>query len=286
MEKRKFGIHDEMLSIVGLGGISIKNTGQNKSDRLVRYAFDNGVNYFDVAPGYGDAQELMGRSLEGIRNDVFLACKTSNRRSKEADQDLENSLKLLKTNHFDLYQLHGMKSEKDFELVSSKGGALETLIKAKKQGKVKYIGFSCHSIKVAHMLLDNFEFDSILFPVNWNLILNAGFGPEVLKKADETETAVLALKSMADTLWKDSNIRDYEKCWYKPLNDKKMIDLAVKFTLSNNVVSFLPPGDESLFKMGLKAAQNFEKISNEELNFLKNKSIHSDPIGSSEEIFI
>ena len=65
-----------------------------------------------------------------------------------------------------------------------------------------------------------------------------------------------------------------------------MIDLAVKFTLSNNVVSFLPPGDESLFKMGLKAAQNFEKISNEELNFLKNKSIHSDPIGSSEEIFI
>ena len=52
MEKRKFGIHDEMLSIVGLGGISIKNTGQNKSDKLVRYAFDNGVNYFDVAPGY------------------------------------------------------------------------------------------------------------------------------------------------------------------------------------------------------------------------------------------
>ena len=60
MEKRKFGIHDEMLSIVGLGGISIKNTGQNKSDRLVRYAFDNGVNYFDVAPGYGNAQELIG----------------------------------------------------------------------------------------------------------------------------------------------------------------------------------------------------------------------------------
>ena len=285
MQKRKFGHNDDLLSIVGLGGISIKNTSQETSNNLVKYAFDNGVNYFDVAPGYGDAQELMGKSLKGIRKDVFLACKTSNRSSEESQKDLDNSLKLLKTDYFDLYQLHGMKSEKDYELAASKGGALETLINAKDKGKVRYIGFSCHSIKVANMLLDNHEFDSILFPVNWGLILKVGFGPEILKKAEKTKTAVLALKSMADTLWKDSN-RDYEKCWYKPLSDKKMVDLAVKFTLSNNVVSFLPPGDENLFKMGLEAALNFNEISKEELNFLKNKSISSSPIGSSEEIFI
>lgn len=285
MKKRKFGHHSDQLSIVGLGGISIKNIGQERSDRLVNYAFDNGVNYFDVAPGYGDSQELMGNSLKDIRKNVFLACKTANRSSKKSLDDLENSLKLLKTDYFDLYQLHGMKSEKDYQLATAKGGALETLINAKKQGKVRYIGFSCHSIKVAHMLLDNHEFDSILFPVNWNLMLNVGFGAEILQKAEETKTAVLALKSMADTLWKDSN-RDFEKCWYKPLSDKKMIDLAVKFTLSKNVVSFLPPGDENLFKMGLEAALNFEEISSEELNFLKLKTLHSDPIGSSEEVFI
>jgi len=285
MQKRKFGRHNDLLSIVGLGGISIKNTGQEGSDSIVKYAFDKGVNYFDVAPGYGDAQELMGKSLKGIRKEVFLACKTSHRDAQESQKDLENSLKLLKTDYFDLYQLHGMKSEKDYELVASKGGALETLKNAQDKGVVRYIGFSCHSIKVAHMLLDNFDFDSILFPVNWNLILNVGFGPEILKKAEKTKTAVLALKSMADTLWKDSN-RDYEKCWYKPLSDKKMIEKAVKFTLSNNVVSFLPPGDEDLFKMGLEAALNFKKISNQELNFLKKQSMHSSPIGSSEKIYI
>ena len=129
------------------------------------------MNYFDVAPGYGDAQELMGEGLRSYRKNVFLACKTKYRNQLDSTNDLNNSLKLLKTDYFDLYQLHGMKTYNDYQNVVSKDGALKTLIEAKEKGKVRYIGFSCHSIEVAKLLINEDIFDSILFPVNWGLMI-------------------------------------------------------------------------------------------------------------------
>ena len=103
MKKRKYKKND-LLSIIGLGGISIKGLGLKNSSNLISYAYDNGVNYFDVAPGYGDAQELMGEGLRSYRKNVFLACKTKYRNQLDSTNDLNNSLKLLKTDYFDLYQ--------------------------------------------------------------------------------------------------------------------------------------------------------------------------------------
>jgi predicted aldo/keto reductase-like oxidoreductase len=286
MKKRKFGKHEDYISIVGLGGLSIKDAGQKVSNSLVSYAYDKGVNYFDVAPGYGDAQELMGRSIKQYRNSVFLACKTSSRGFSESLNDLHNSLKMLNTDHFDLYQLHGMKTRDDFERVTAKNGALEALIKAKHQGKIRYIGFSCHSVLVANLLLDYFNFDSILFPVNWALILKSKFGLEILDRCNKTGIAVLAIKAMANTLWEDKDLRGFPNCWYKPLTDKKMIDLAVKFALSEDIVSFLPPGDSNLFRLGLDAALSFKRIDKLEIENLRNLAFKSSPIGSKDEIFL
>ena len=151
--RRKYKKND-LLSIIGLGGISIKGLGLKNSSNLISYAYDNGVNYFDVAPGYGDAQELMGEGLRSYRKNVFLACKTKYRNQLDSTNDLNNSLKLLKTDYFDLYQLHGMKTYNDYQNVVSKDGALKTLIEAKEKGKVRYIGFSCHSIEVAKLLIN------------------------------------------------------------------------------------------------------------------------------------
>ncbi len=286
MNYRKFGKHDDLISIVGLGGLSIKGQEQKVSNSLVSHAYDKGVNYFDVAPGYGDAQELMAKSLRPYRNSVFLACKTSSRGFNDSLNDLHNSLKILNTDHFDLYQLHGMKTRDDFEKVVAKNGALETLIKAKQQGKIRYIGFSCHSVLVANLLLDYFNFDSILFPVNWALMLKSKFGLEILERCNKDGTAVLAIKAMADTLWEDKNLRDFPNCWYKPLSQKKMIDLAVKFALSQDIVSFLPPGDGGLFRLGLNAAISFKGINKFEIEDLKNLAIKSSPIGSKDEVFL
>ena len=284
---RKYGPKKINLSVVGLGGIVVKDTNPFEAHEIIEHAHNNGVNYFDVAPGYGNAQELMGPGIEGIRSDIFLACKTNKRDKENSKIELEDSLKKLKTNYFDLYQLHGMKTDEDFNNVSSKDRALETLFEAKEQGIVKHVGFSCHSVSVADKLIDNYDFDSILFPVNWALMLKHNFGVELLKKCEERDISVLALKCMANELWSDNNRGDFKKCWYKPLTDKKLIKLAIKFTLSKNVISFLPPGNTNLFKTALEIVKNdLDEISNNELEILKKYSESTNAIGSSEEVFI
>ena len=284
---RKYGPNKINLSVIGLGGIVVKDTNPFEAEEIIKYANDNGVNYFDVAPGYGNAQELMGPGIEGIRNDIFLACKTNKRDKENSKIELEDSLKKLRTNYFDLYQLHGMKTDEDFNNVSSKNGALETLFEAKEQGIVKHVGFSCHSVSVADKLIDNYDFDSILFPVNWALMLKHNFGTELLKKCEERDISVLALKCMANELWSDNNRGDFKKCWYKPLTDKELIKLAIKFTLSKNVISFLPPGNTSLFKTALEIVKNdLDEISNNEIEILRKCSESTNAIGSSEEVFI
>ena len=285
MKKRKYKKND-LLSIIGLGGISIKGLGLKNSSNLISYAYDNGVNYFDVAPGYGDAQQLMGEGLKSYRKNVFLACKTKYRNQLDSTNDLNNSLKLLKTDYFDLYQLHGMKTYSDYENVVSKDGALKTLIEAKEKGKVRYIGFSCHSIEVAKLLINEDIFDSILFPVNWGLMIKENFGKEILDLCEKKNIAVLAIKSMADRRWEEGEIRTHKNCWYKPITDPKLINLSIKFTLSKNVTSLLPPGDKDLFKKALELAKNYSELSNEEYLYLEDLSKTSKPIGDREEIFI
>ena len=150
---RKYGPSKIDLSVVGLGGIVVKDTSVKESDEIINFAYDRGVNYYDVAPGYGNAQELMGPGLSKLRHNIFLACKTNKRDQNGSEVELNDSLEKLKTDYFDLYQLHGMKSEDDYKKVSSAKGALNTLFKAKEQGKIRHIGFSCHSIKVANLSL-------------------------------------------------------------------------------------------------------------------------------------
>jgi len=286
MIKRKYGKNNDMLSVVGLGGISVKGKGQKTANEITSIAYERGVNYFDVAPGYGDAQELFGKALISFRKKIFLACKTSKRDEKESTKDLENSLKLLKTDYFDLYQLHGMKTKEDFQKATSSHGVMNTLIKAREEGKIRNLGFSCHSTEVAKLLIEYFNFDSILFPVNWALILKNDFGPEIIDLCQEKNISILALKAMANKMWDDNVRGKYQNCWYEPLDDHNMIDLSVKFTLSQPVVSFLPPGDPDLFLKGLESAEKFHPINNEEIEFLKAKAKKTNPIGSKTEVFI
>ena len=284
---RKYGPDKINLSVVGLGGIVVKDTSVKETEGIINYAYDRGINYYDVAPGYGNAQDLMGPGLSKIRDKIFLACKTNKRDQEGSETELNDSLKKLKTDYFDLYQLHGMKSEDDYKKVSSVNVALNTLFKAKDQGKVRHIGFSCHSIKVANLLLDNYDFDSILFPVNWALILNKGFGNEILKKCLNKNVSVLALKCMANELWPTEDRGEYKKLWYKPLTDNDIIEMAIKFTLSKNVVSFLPPGNEKLFKLALEIVNSrLTEINEDEIKFLKEQSKKINTIGSSKEVYI
>ena len=208
---RKYGPKKINLSVIGLGGIVVKDTNPFEAQEIIEHAHNNGVNYFDVAPGYGNAQELMGPVIEVRRSDVFLACKTNKRDKENSKIELEDSLKKLRTDYFDLYQLHGMKSKEDYEEAMGKNGVIETLDKAKKDGKIKHVGFSCHSTEIAELLIENYDFDSVLLPVNWNLILKQGFAKDTIDKINKKGMNVLALKVMAHRLWKNKEEREIDK---------------------------------------------------------------------------
>ena len=158
-------------------------------------AVDRGINYFDVAPSYGNAQERLGPALAPYRKNCFLACKTEGRMKDDSRKQLEESLRLLKTDHVDLYQFHALTKMTDLDKVLGPGGAIETMEAAKKEGKIRYIGFSVHSAETALAAMDRYNFDTILFPVNFVLFSQANFGPQILKRAQEKGMGILALKA-------------------------------------------------------------------------------------------
>jgi predicted aldo/keto reductase-like oxidoreductase len=199
MDKRILGKTGEKLSIIGFGGIVVAKEEQRDANYYVAEAIDSGVNYFDVAPTYFDAEDKLGPALESKRNEIFLACKTEDRTKLGAEELLHKSLKKLKTDHFDLYQLHAMYTMEDVEKVFAPDGAMETFLKAKENGLIRYIGFSAHSEEVAIALMNKYEFDSMLIPVNWVNIYNSGFGVKALEKATEMGIGRLAIKAMART---------------------------------------------------------------------------------------
>src|SRR5271168_3044076 len=207
--RRPLGKTGEHLSIIGFGGIVVMNEDSGQSKNIVSEAVDRGINYFDVAPSYGDAQERLGPALAPYRKDCFLACKTEGRSKADWRAQLEESLRLLKTDHVDLYQFHALTKMAELDKVLGPGGAMETMEAAKKEGKIRYIGFSVHSQETALAALDRYNFDTILFPVNWVLFTQAEFGPKILKRAQEKQMGILALKSMAKTVWSADQKKDH-----------------------------------------------------------------------------
>lgn len=281
MPKRTFK-KNVKLSIVGFGGIVVVGQTQANANRDVARSVDRGVNYFDVAPSYGkgEAEEKLGIALEPYRNNAFLACKTQRRDAAGAREELEHSLKTLKTDHFDLYQLHAMSKMEDVDTVLGPGGALETFAKARQEGKVKYLGFSAHDEDVALRLLDEFEFDSVLFPINYVCMAQGQFGPRLLAKAKEKNVARLALKALAYTRWsgRQEKLAGHPKCWYKPISDLEQARQALRFTLTEDITAAIPPGDERIYRMAETLAAQFTPLSPQERAALLKASEGVKPI--------
>ncbi len=272
LPRRAYGDTGERLSIIGFGGIVVSGVEQEHANRVVAEAVEKGVNYFDVAPSYGDAEIKLGPALEPYRKDAFLACKTTQRTKEGAAAELTESLKRLRTDHLDLYQLHAIADvQKDVDAAFRSGGAMEVFLEAKKQGRIRYLGFSAHSEEAALAAMDRYDFDSILFPVNFATFYKGNFGPRVLEAAKSKGVARLALKAMARQQWpKDAPLRrQYPKCWYQPLTDRNEAKLGLYFTLSQSVTAAIPPGEESLFRLALDLAMGFRPVSQKEKETLQ-----------------
>ena len=265
MFKRALGKTGIEASVVGFGGIIVMNETPEASAKFVAEAVnERGINYFDVAPSYGNAEERLGPALAPYRNVVTLACKTGERKAEGAEAELNASLERMQTDHFDVYQLHAMTTMDDVETVFGPDGAMEVFVKAREQGKVRFLGFSAHSEEAALALMDRFDFDTTLFPINWACWLKSGFGPDVVAKAKEKSMGILALKTLAKRAWDEGEEHDWSKTWYKPVESYEEAKLAVRFTLSQGVSVAVTPGHMELLRWECDAVDEFQTLTDAE----------------------
>jgi aryl-alcohol dehydrogenase-like predicted oxidoreductase len=209
--RRKFGRYDFTVSSLCLGGHTLRVASDAEARRIADYAFESGVDFWDNCWDYhaGRAEELMGQMLEGRRDKVFLMTKVCSNHHKTPDgktdrqramEMLEDSLRRMKTDHLDLWQLHELASMEQVERAYSKDSTLDALADAKKQGKVRFIGFTGHNEPAVHleMMKRDFPFDSVQLPVSVaNFRKGKDFKEQVVPEALKRGLAILAMKTMS-----------------------------------------------------------------------------------------
>ena len=268
MRLNDFGKTGLKISAITYGGIvstmgkyanyTFPGNGQEASDNYVSYALDAGINYFDVAPGYGDAQEKLGNSLDGVRDKVILACKTAFRDYDSAARDAEQSLKLLHIDHFDVYQLHALRNLDDVERAFADSGVMRLMEELKRSGTARHLGITAHSEGAALKAMELFDFETILFPINWHMHKALGYGDRVLQKAREKSMGVLCMKSMIERGFNkdDDKLRKrWPKSWCVPFDPETQKDLllaAMKYSVSLGIDTLIPAGDIEHFRFAVE----------------------------------
>ncbi|MHC4653986.1 MAG: aldo/keto reductase [Planctomycetota bacterium] len=272
LPRRVLGRTGRKVSIVGFPGLALVHYDQDRCNAGLHDAFKRGVNYFDVAPAYGngEAEIKMGIGLQGIdRSRIFLACKTKKRDKEGARKELERSLERLKTDYFDLYQLHHLRWPKEVKQALGPNGAMETILKAKEQGKIKYLGFSAHTTKGALEAMNGFRFDTVMFPINFVEFFKMDFGKPVLELANKQGAAVLAIKPLSTGTWPEG-VEKTRKWWYRTTESQEEVNLAMRFTLSQKpVAAGIPPSFLDLLDKAIEAGKTYRPISKAETQKLQ-----------------
>lgn len=211
--KRVFGKTGEKLTIIGQAGGRFPMCTYDQAKAVTRRAYELGVNYFDCARIYwnGRSEEVYGDALADVRKQIFLTTKSPERSRKGADADLEKSLRALRTDHVDLWQIHQVSEMAEVEQIFAPGGAIEAFVAAKKAGKCRFIGFTGHHDPDVHLaMLKNFDaYDTILMPLNPADPHYLSFEQKVLPVAVARGLGIQAMKSTANAgLLSDLHLKD------------------------------------------------------------------------------
>lgn len=264
--RRKFGQTDEVISALGLGGASFAGAKSKKEAlQIVQEAVDNGITFMDNAWDYheGKSEEWMGEALQGRRDQVFLMTKvcTHGRDKKVALKQLDESLKRLRTDYLDLWQIHEVAYDNDPDLHFSKGGAVEALLQAKKAGKVRYIGFTGHKSPELHrrMLSHGFPFDAVQLPLNGFDATFRSFEQEILPLLLQQGIAPIGMKSLNGTA--------------KAIKEKVITaEEALRYAMSLPVATTVSGMDSlKILRENLRIAKNFKPMTVAEKNTFRRK---------------
>jgi predicted aldo/keto reductase-like oxidoreductase len=264
MERRRFGRTDHLSTIAIFGAAAFYEISQAEADKAIEKVISAGVNHIDVAPGYGQAEERLGPWMPEIRGRFFLGCKTMERRKEGAAVELRHSLEILQVDKFDLFQLHAVTSIEELDQVTAPGGALEAVIEARAEGLTDYIGITGHGNHVPAVFLealDRFDFDTLLFPINFVQYANPEYrrnSDELLRQCHEKDVGVMIIKSIAKLPWGERQ-RSYNT-WYEPFDDPVQIQQGVNFALSQDVTGLCTSADVTILPMFLDACERFEPM--------------------------
>jgi aryl-alcohol dehydrogenase-like predicted oxidoreductase len=237
-----------------------------------------GLNHFDCAASYGDAELRLAPYLQDHRNDVFLATKTGDRTRDLAWKSIENSLERMQVDQIDLIQLHNLTHDEDWDVAMGEQGALKAAIEAKEQGLVKFIGVTGHGTRTAEMhlrSLGSFEFDSVLLPYSYASLLDERYEKEfetLYALSKEKGFAIQTIKSIAKRRWRDEDPSP-KFSWYEPLRDKDAIARAVQLVFSRPGLFLNSSSDATLLPLILDAA---EQCTNEEMGLAERNNLLSE----------
>jgi predicted aldo/keto reductase-like oxidoreductase len=226
--RRTLGRSGERVSVVGLGGYHIgMQSDEQESIRIIRTALDSGINFLDNCWDYnnGQSEVRMGKALrDGYRQKAFLMTKIDGQTKKAAAQQIDESLRRLQTDHVDLLQFHEVIRETDPERIFATGGGMEAALDAKKQGKIRYIGFTGHKSPDIHLKMLNtafahqFTFDTVQMPLNVMDAHYNSFEKNVLPVLVEHGIGVLGMKSMGDKIILNSKTATPVECLHYAMN--------------------------------------------------------------------
>lgn len=231
------------ISRIGFGGIPIQKVDVAAVRTLVEAMAEAGINYIDTARGYTVSEAYLGEALEGMRDKFILATKSMARTKEAMAADIETSLKNLRTDHIDLYQVHnpGMA---DLDKVLAPGGALEALMEAKEAGKILHLGLTAHSAEVFERALELDWVETIMFP--YNIVETQG--EALIKRCTEKNIGFVCMKPLAGGALEDAS-------------------LALRFISCNPDVTVVIPGmyDPKELEQNIAAVTDRSPLSAEEL---------------------
>jgi predicted aldo/keto reductase-like oxidoreductase len=195
--KRRLGKTGIEVTILGLGGEGVLRTFGHEKEAyaLINRAIDLGIRYFESARAYSGSESYYGSALSERRNDIFLTSKSHARDRKGALTHLHETLKNMKTDHLDLWQVHDVRTLEDIETIFGPGGAIEAFVEAKEKGMTRFIGVTGHQDPaIIRQCIDKFDFDTVLLPVNPAEPTHKSFIDEILPLANERDMGIIAMK--------------------------------------------------------------------------------------------
>lgn len=248
MEYRTLGKTGLRISRMGFGGIPIQRIDAEGTKLLLKKMAEQGINYIDTARGYTVSEEYIGYGLEGLRDKFILATKSMSRTKEAMDSDIETSLRNLRTDYIDLYQVHNPNMDQ-LEQVTGKGGALEALMEAKDAGKIGHIGITAHSTAVFEKALELDWVETVMFPYN----IVESQGEELIRRCAEKNIGFIAMKPLAGGAIEDPA-------------------LALRYVCSNPDMTVVIPGmaEMSELETNIAACENTAPLSEEEQEQIEN----------------